>query len=132
MAPGARCGSAPPADRTTNRTRALRRAPGAALGRIDPDEGLVPRALVGRYGLVMERAALRSLIKAKLVVGGLPQDSLPRVWGLRGDGETCDACGTIVATHQHSIEGLAIGDGKRRLRFHVECYSLWDGLRRTP
>ena len=40
----------------------------------------------------MEQTALRLLIQSKLADGRLPQDSIPRVWGGAGAGETCDAC----------------------------------------
>jgi hypothetical protein len=40
----------------------------------------------------MEPQDLRTLIRAKLADGRLPVDSIPRVWGGPGSGETCDAC----------------------------------------
>ena len=41
----------------------------------------------------MKFEALRLLICSKLDKGRLPLNSIPRVWGGPGNGETCDACG---------------------------------------
>jgi hypothetical protein len=49
----------------------------------------------------------RILIRIKLRDGALPQDSIPRVWGGPGNGETCDACEEIVTKSQMGIEGAA-------------------------
>jgi hypothetical protein len=40
----------------------------------------------------MEQETLRHLIRRKLADGRLPQNSIPRLWGGAGNGETCDAC----------------------------------------
>jgi hypothetical protein len=42
----------------------------------------------------MELEALRPLIRSKLTDGRLPLNSIPRVWGGPGNGETCDAWGS--------------------------------------
>jgi hypothetical protein len=39
---------------------------------------------------------LRVLIRAKLADGRLPTNSIPRVWGGLGNGETCDARKAII------------------------------------
>jgi hypothetical protein len=73
---------------------------------------------------------LRRLIQSKLADGRLPYDSIPRVWGGAGKGETCDACDETITKKQLLMEG--IGVAKTALQFHVRCFSVWDELRRTP
>ena len=75
----------------------------------------------------MEKSALRSLILAKLDDGRLPHDSIPRLWGGPGAGETCNACDEIVSKGQLVMEG--INRTGITVQFHVACFSLWDGLR---
>ena len=52
----------------------------------------------------MEQETLRHLIRSKLADGRLPQDSIPRVWGGAGNGETCDACEEIITKTQFVME----------------------------
>ena len=66
----------------------------------------------------------RILIRIKLRDGGLPPDSIPRVWGGEGNGETCDACEEIITKDQMGIEGGGV-------TFHVWCFHLWDAERRA-
>jgi hypothetical protein len=66
----------------------------------------------------------RILIRIKLRDGGLPPDSLPRVWGGAGTGETCDACEEIITKDQMGIEGGGV-------TFHGWCFHLWDAERRA-
>jgi hypothetical protein len=70
---------------------------------------------------------LRSLIQRKLDDGRLPRNSIPRVWGGAGNGETCDACEETITKKQIVMEG--VGAGKKAIQFHVSCFSLWDELR---
>jgi len=75
----------------------------------------------------MEDQTLRSLIRNKLSDGRLPHDSIPRVWGGPGNGETCDACEETITKAQFVIEGLdAAGGG---VQFHVRCFYVWDAER---
>ena len=55
-------------------------------------------------------------------------NSIPRVWGGAGNGETCDACDEVITRKQLLMEG--IGAGKTGFQFHVRCFSVWDELRR--
>jgi hypothetical protein len=45
----------------------------------------------------MDQNALRLLIQSKLADGRLPQNSIPRVWGGAGAGETCEACEELIS-----------------------------------
>ena len=73
----------------------------------------------------MEQNALRLLIQSKLADGRLPQDSIPRVWGGVGAGETCDACEELISKMQFVMEGISTTGGKG-IQFHVGCFHLWD------
>jgi hypothetical protein len=61
-----------------------------------------------------------ALIRSKLADGGLPQNSIPRVWGGAGNGETCDACEETITTVQFVMEGVST------------MPELWDAERRAP
>jgi hypothetical protein len=73
---------------------------------------------------------LRRLIQSKLADGRLPYNSIPRVWGGAGNGETCNACDEVITKKQLLMEG--IGADKRGFQFHVRCFSVWDELRQAP
>jgi hypothetical protein len=71
---------------------------------------------------------LLKIIKAKLVDGKLPYDSIPRIWGGPGNGEACDACEVVVTPREFIMEGIA-SEGGGGVQFHVKCFYLWDSLR---
>jgi hypothetical protein len=73
--------------------------------------------------------SLRLLIRQKLADGRLPHDSIPRVWGGPGDGETCNACDAIIDGRQLIMEGIALEGGRMGVQFHVQCFYLWDDER---
>jgi hypothetical protein len=88
----------------------------------------------------MEEEALRNLIKCKLESGLLPYNSIPRIWGAPGTGETCDACDRAVEQHEMVMEGISLADGvearhvsdrRRPLQLHVRCFYFWDAERRS-
>lgn len=88
----------------------------------------------------MDQEPLRLLIRAKLEQGLLPYDSIPRVWGAPGSGETCDACDLVIEPPQMVIEGIALSNGnsplhapdlRGPLQLHVMCFYLWDVERRS-
>ena len=79
----------------------------------------------------MDQNALRLLIQSKLADGRLPQNSIPRVWGGAGAGETCDACEGIVTKDELVMEGISLADGRKAVQFHVACFHLWDDERRA-
>jgi hypothetical protein len=78
----------------------------------------------------MDQALLRLLIREKLATGCLPRYQTPRIWGSPGNGEICDGCGGTVTRVQMLMEGAldALGCG---VRFHVECFALWDAERQV-
>ena len=76
----------------------------------------------------MDSNLLSHLISTKLNDGGLPQDSIPRLWGGPGNGETCQACDETVLKGQLMMEGIG-KDGGKGVQFHVKCFYLWDSLR---
>ena len=80
----------------------------------------------------MDSEFLRALIRRKLADGRLPQNSIPRVWGKPGRGETCDACNQKVGENQFVMEAVSTDLTKRALQFHVECLYLWDTERIVP
>jgi hypothetical protein len=77
----------------------------------------------------MDTEALRRLIRDRLASGTLPHDSIPRVWGGPGQGETCQGCEEIVTKPQMLMEGIsATGLG---IQMHVRCFDVWDHERRA-
>jgi hypothetical protein len=78
----------------------------------------------------MELEALRRLIRIQLAAGRLPLNSLPNVWGGPGNGETCDACGTIVSKREFVMEATSLAGGRKPLRLHAECFWVWEAERR--
>jgi len=80
----------------------------------------------------MDSNDLQNMIAAKLADGRLPQDSIPRVWGGPGHGETCLACDEVVLAGQLLMEGISIDPTKMGVHFHVKCFYLWDTLRKVP
>jgi len=79
----------------------------------------------------MNQESLRLLIRHKIQDGRLPHDSLTRVWSTASDGETCDACDTILAKDQMLMEGMTLAPGRKPLQLHVRCFQVWDHERRT-
>jgi hypothetical protein len=78
----------------------------------------------------MTTEALRLLILIKLADGRLPLNSIPRVWGGPGNGETCHACEKIITKHEFVMEGVSLAGGKAPLQLHVGCFWLWEEERR--
>ena len=76
----------------------------------------------------MDSEVLRRLIRDKLATGTLPQDSIPRVWGGPGQGETCQGCSEIIAKPQMLMEGIS--ETGRGIQMHVRCFQVWDHERR--
>jgi hypothetical protein len=56
----------------------------------------------------MQQHSLQLLIRHKLANGTLPPNSIPRVWGGPGNGESCDACETIITKDEWVIEGISL------------------------
>jgi hypothetical protein len=81
----------------------------------------------------MQTEALRVLVRQKLVDGRLPYNHIPRISGGSGDGETCDACDTLITEEKLVMEGIAsMLSNKKSIQFHVKCFYVWDAERRAP
>lgn len=106
-----------------------------ALPAPDPalDVGPLPRSESPGYRPSMNTASpLRVVIRAKLADGRLPINSIPRVWGGRGNGEMCDACGKIVTKDEVIMEGIGVVEGSHSsVQLHVACFHFWDEERRA-
>jgi hypothetical protein len=75
----------------------------------------------------MDQEALRLLIiRRKLHDRRLPHDGIRTVWSTPSDGETCDACDTVLAKDQLLMEGATLDLGRRPLQMHVRCFQIWD------
>jgi len=79
----------------------------------------------------MQQHSLQLLIRQKLQNGTLPYDSISRVWGGPGNGETCDACELIVTKDEWVMEGISLAGGRKPLQLHTECFHLWEQERRS-
>jgi hypothetical protein len=80
----------------------------------------------------MNNTAVRVQLRQKLADGRLPHNSIPRVWGGAGAGETCQACEEIITKDQFVMEGVSTADDKRGIQFHVQCFMFWDQVRVVP
>jgi hypothetical protein len=81
--------------------------------------------------LEMDRETLRLLIQRKLRDGRLPHDRIARVWSGRSHRELCVACDTMLSKEQLLMEGTTARSGRKALRFHVQCFQIWDSERRS-
>jgi hypothetical protein len=79
----------------------------------------------------MEFEALRLLICSKLDKGRLPLNSIPRVWGGPGQGETCDGCDSIITAKEFVMEGISLARGRAPLQLHARCFGIWESERRS-
>jgi hypothetical protein len=78
----------------------------------------------------MDIEALRALVRRKLADGSLPMNSIPRIWGGAGNGETCGLCGAIVNKDEFVMEGISVAAGGKGIQLHVRCFSVWESERR--
>jgi hypothetical protein len=79
----------------------------------------------------MDQEALRLLIRRRLHDRRLPHDGVRTVWTTPSDGETCDACDTLLTKDQLLMEGVTLDLGRRPLQMHVRCFQIWDHERRA-
>jgi hypothetical protein len=78
----------------------------------------------------MDPKAIRVLIRTKLLAGRLPPDSTPRVFGRPGNWQKCDACEETMANALLMKEVYPLTNDKKSVRFHGDCYTLWNDERR--
>jgi hypothetical protein len=75
---------------------------------------------------VIDREAIRLLIRLRLQDGRLPHDDAPSARGSPGDGAICTACGEIITAKQVMMEVGPFPGEKESLCFHrlfsvMEC-----------
>ncbi len=74
----------------------------------------------------MDPQGLQRIIRQKIADGRLPIHSIPRVWGVRGRGDPCDACDGVIIEDEFVIEGMPLAGSRQTIRLHVECFYLCD------
>ena len=76
----------------------------------------------------MDLDAVRVVVRHKLAVGSLPQDSIARFWGGISHGEDCDACEERIRSDQLLVEAIST-QTNQGLQFHIGCFYVWDAER---
>jgi hypothetical protein len=80
---------------------------------------------------MVSEESLRLSIRGKLASGVLPGHDCTKVLGGVSNGETCDACGELIAKNQLVMD--CIGEHyPKALQFHVRCFYIWDSERGAP
>jgi len=59
-----------------------------------------------------------------------PRDRTIELWHGDSFGHTCNGCGLTIAT-AHKMS-LICADDWRVLRFHADCFQVWDAERQAP
>jgi hypothetical protein len=77
-----------------------------------------------------DRDLLLSLIREKLTSGRLPRTECTRTWFGPGLGSACQACDLAIFPDEFEAE-CDQADGTS-IRFHRECFMIWDAERRAP
>ena len=73
---------------------------------------------------------VRDTIVAKLRAAALRRDAAVRTWFGRGQGHACAGCDRAIEHADRECEA-DFSDGAT-LRFHRECFYVWDEERRAP
>jgi hypothetical protein len=79
----------------------------------------------------IDQEALHLFIRRKLQNRRLPHDGIRTVWSSPSDGETCDACDTVLTKDQLLMEVFPLDLGRRPFKMHVRCFQIWDQERRA-
>jgi hypothetical protein len=74
---------------------------------------------------MIEFEAIRLLIRTKMADGRLPTNGPVRVWGGRGDGESCDICEETITKDEFMMESIPTESAPELLQLHVKCFWLW-------
>ena len=74
----------------------------------------------------MNAEAIRALIRAKLHTDRLPRDSTPRAFGRPGNWQKCAACEENMAKALLMMEVYTQTRNMKAVRFHGDCYTLWN------
>ena len=78
----------------------------------------------------MDRALVQQLVRRRINDRRLPLGRSVGIREMLGDGRPCDACGEPISPVEKlmlamvSLEGVSV-------RFHVDCYHVWDSERRA-
>jgi hypothetical protein len=80
---------------------------------------------------VLNAEALRLLVRRKIRDRRLPHDGIRTVWSTPSDGETCDACDTVLTKDQLLMEESPLDLGRKPFQMHVRCFQIWDHERRA-
>jgi hypothetical protein len=68
---------------------------------------------------------LDALIRAKLASGELPSAKPEKVWGGKGSGQACSACGLAITADDIEYE-VDLPGAQAAMRFHQPCLTTWD------
>lgn len=77
----------------------------------------------------MDKAIVEDLVRLRLNDRRLPEQGALGIRETAGDGQPCDACNEPIDRNRKlvlvtvSLEWMSV-------RFHVECYEVWDAERR--
>ena len=78
----------------------------------------------------MHPTLLRDVIRQRIQDGRLPRTLLIELGHGQGIGQACDACGSIIAHNQRMTVRMSADDW-RTLRFHDDCFQMWDTEKHT-
>jgi hypothetical protein len=102
-------------------------------GQFDDHADLLKRATDVAWRNENKRAAhqgVRRIIRVRLRGGSLPYDGIPAtILGRPGDNSPCGVCDHDVTNHQLMML-VAHYASSRSIRFHVDCFELWNDERR--
>ena len=73
----------------------------------------------------MDQSLVRKLIRQKMIEGLLPRSRAFDVWVVSGNGERCDGCEKPIERQTQNALAIATRNGLP-LRFHDDCYRLWE------
>jgi hypothetical protein len=79
----------------------------------------------------MDAEAIRDLIQQKLHDGRLPRGSAPRAFGRPGNWQRCEACEETMPKALLMMEVYLQTRNMKAVRFHGDCYALWNEERRA-
>jgi hypothetical protein len=102
--------------------------------RLGDDELELSRLLDGQFdglGTFQDSVdAFSSAQNSQMVV--FPAKVHRRHFGRPGNGEKCDACEEILRTAALMLEVYPPTNDTRIVRFHGDCYAIWNGERHAP
>jgi len=77
--------------------------------------------------------ALATRARERIEQGQLPCAKAARTWGGRGSGLPCNLCDIAILETEPEMEvEFDTSTTPHVLRFHLQCHSAWDAVRRAP